>query len=63
MAVTRDQFGNDVVTQARATATNSDQKEQVSVNLDLRGVNEGAFFLSTTNEQDQASYYYPLQIE
>jgi len=34
----------------------------VSVELDLRSAKAGAYFLATTHEQDQASYYYPLQI-
>lgn len=63
VAVTRDQSGNDVMTQAGAVATNRNEKEEVSIDLDLRGVKAGAFFLSTTHEQDQASYYYPLQIK
>jgi len=29
----------------------------------LRSVKAGAYFLSTTHEQDQAAYYYPLQIK
>ena len=38
-------------------------REEVSVNLDLRKSKPGSYFLSTTHEQDQASYYYPLQIK
>jgi hypothetical protein len=30
--------------------------------LDLRQAKEGVYFLSTTRDQDQASYYYPLQV-
>ena len=28
-----------------------------------RAAKAGAYFLATTHEQDQASYYYPLQIK
>lgn len=31
--------------------------------IDLRKSKPGSYFLSTTHEQDQASYYYPLQIK
>jgi hypothetical protein len=37
--------------------------EQVTVELDLRNAQSGAYFLSTTHEQEKASYYYPLQIK
>jgi hypothetical protein len=29
----------------------------------LRSAKAGAYFLSTTHEQDQAAYYYPFQIK
>jgi hypothetical protein len=32
-------------------------------NLDLRNAHAGQYFISTTHEQDQAAYYYPLQIK
>jgi hypothetical protein len=31
--------------------------------LDLRNAAAGSYFFSTTHEQDQTSYYYPLQIK
>jgi uncharacterized protein (DUF2141 family) len=63
VAVTQDQNGNGVVAQRSATATINGDHESVSVELDLRGAKAGAYFLATTHEQDQASYYYPLQIK
>jgi hypothetical protein len=60
IAVTRDQGGTDMLAKASATATSN--REEVSVYLDLRKSQPGSYFLSTTHEQDQASYYYPLQI-
>jgi hypothetical protein len=63
VAVTRDQTGSDLLAQRSATATGNGDREEVSVNLDLRKSRPGAYFLSTTHEQDQASYYYPLQIK
>jgi hypothetical protein len=61
--VTRDQTGNDLLAQSSATATGNGDREEISVDLDLRKSKPGAYFLSTTHEQDQASYYYPLQIK
>ena len=63
VAVTQDQKGNGVVAQSSATATSSGDHVAVSVELDLRGAKEGAYFLATIHEQDQASYYYPLRIK
>jgi hypothetical protein len=63
VAVTRDQTGNDLLAQSSATATGNGDREEISVDLDLRKSKPGAYFLSTTHEQDQASYYYPLQIK
>jgi hypothetical protein len=62
VAVTRDQGGNDLLAKASAAATGNHDREEVSVYLDLRKSQPGSYFLSTTHEQDQASYYYPLQI-
>jgi hypothetical protein len=63
VAVTQDQNGNGVVAQRAELATISGDQESVSVELDLRAARAGAYFLATTHEQDQASYYYPLQIK
>jgi len=63
VAVMRDQTGNDLLAQSSATATGNGDREEISVDLDLRKSKPGAYFLSTTHEQDQASYYYPLQIK
>jgi len=63
IAVTRKDDGTGVVAEGLAPTTDAGQKEEVSVALDLRRVTAGAYFLSTTHEQDQAAYYYPLQIK
>jgi len=63
VAVTRDQSGNGVVAEGLATAGAVNGQEKVSVDLDLRSAMAGTYFLSTTHEQDQAAYYYPLQIK
>jgi len=63
VAVTQDRNGNGVVAQRSALTTTNGDHESVSVELDLRSAKAGAYFLATTHEQDQASYYYPLQIK
>jgi hypothetical protein len=62
VAVTRDQSGNGVIAEGIASASASNGQEMVSVDLNLRSAKAGAYFLSTTHEQDQAAYYYPLRI-
>ncbi len=63
VAVTHDQTVNDPLAHGSAAATGNGEREEVSIELDLRKSKPGAYFLSTTHEQDQASYYYPLQIK
>jgi hypothetical protein len=63
VAVTRDQTVNDPLVHGNATSIGNSDREEVSVDLDLRNSQPGSYFLSTTHEQDQASYYYPLQIK
>lgn len=63
VGVTRDQNGNGVVAEGAAPASGSGAQQKVSVDLDLRSAKPGAYFLSTTHEQDEAAYYYPLQIK
>jgi hypothetical protein len=63
VAVTRDRTGDDLLAHGSATAIGTADREQVSIDLDLRKSQPGSYFLSTTHEQDQASYYYPLQIK
>lgn len=63
VAVTRDQNGNGVIAEGFASASASSGEQSVSLNLNLRSAKAGAYFLSTTHEQDQAAYYYPLRIK
>ena len=62
VAVTREQSVNEPLARGSAAAIGNGNREEVSVDLDLRNSKPGAYFLSTTHEQDQASYYCPLQI-
>jgi len=63
VAVTRDQNGNGLVAEGTAVTAASGAQEMVIVDLDLRRASAGSYFLSTTHEQDEAAYYYPLQIK
>ncbi len=63
IAVTRKEDGTGVVAEGLAPTVAAGQQEKVSVAFDLRKVKTGAYFLSTTHEQDQAAYYYPLRIK
>ncbi|MBN9616946.1 MAG: hypothetical protein J0G35_15400 [Acidobacteriales bacterium] len=62
VAVTRDKEGRDLLAHGNGVAIGTGDRKEVSVYLDLRRSQPGSYFLSTTHEQDQASYYYPLQI-
>jgi hypothetical protein len=63
VAITRDQNGNGVVAEGLASTATTGNKEQITTNIDLSKAQAGQYFLSTTHEQDQAAYYYPLQIK
>jgi hypothetical protein len=63
IAITRDQNGNGLAAEVTATAVANGDQQQVAASLDLRKTPAGPYFLSTTHEQDQAAYYYPLQIK
>jgi hypothetical protein len=63
VGVTRDQNGNGAVAEGAAPTSGNGAQQKVSVDLDLRSAKPGAYFLSTTHEQDEAAYYYPLQIK
>ena len=62
VAITRDQSGNGVVAEGLAPTVANGEKEQISISIDLSRAQAGQYFLSTTHEQDQAAYYYPLEI-
>ena len=63
VAVTRDQNGNGLVAEATAFTVADGEQQEITTGLDLRKAAAGPYFLSTTHEQDQAAYYYPLQIK
>ena len=63
VAVTRDQNGNGLVAEATASTVANGEQQEITTGLDLRKAAAGPYFLSTTHEQDQTAYYYPLQIK
>ncbi|HEV2175575.1 MAG TPA: hypothetical protein VGR71_18510 [Nitrospira sp.] len=63
VAITRDQSGNGVIAEGLAPTSINGEKQQISTSIDLSKAQAGQYFLSTTHEQDQAAYYYPLQIK
>ena len=63
VAITRDQNGTGVVAEGTATSVANGDQQRITTDLDLRKAKAGPYFLSTTHEQDQAAYYYPLQIK
>jgi hypothetical protein len=63
VAVTRDQAGADILSEAMANSVPKGNQQTVSVVLDLKNANAGAYFLSTTYEKGQAAYYYPIRIK
>jgi hypothetical protein len=62
VAITRDQNGNGVVAEGLASTAATADKEHITTSIDLSKTKAGQYFLSTTHEQDQAAYYYPLHI-
>jgi hypothetical protein len=62
VAVTRDKTGSGPVAEGSAPAVSDGSREVVTVTMDLRLAKAGSYFLSTTREKDEASYYYPLDI-
>jgi hypothetical protein len=63
VAITRDRNGNGLIAEGFSSASPTSDKEQITISIDLSKAQAGQYFLSTTHEQDQAAYYYPLQIK
>lgn len=63
VVVTKDQIGNGVQADGTAGAVQDGSSVEITVDLDLRKAKAGRYYLSTTHAKDQATYYYPLQIQ
>ncbi len=62
VSVTMDRTGNAQRAEGLGTANVNGIHADLTVTLDLRGLPEGTYYLGTTHEGDQASYYYPLTV-
>lgn len=60
--VSKDRAGREPVAKGIGTAAEVDQRVRVSVTLDLRTAQPGAYFLATVRGSDNGTYYYPLQV-
>ena len=62
IAVTSDKYGQHVLAKGRAPSVVDGPRQLVTVILDLRQTKAGTYFLETTQDQNEASYYYPLTV-
>jgi hypothetical protein len=63
IAICRDRSADSAVADSKAPAVADGFREFVTVVLDLTKVRKGQlYWLSTTHEQDDASYYFPIRI-
>lgn len=62
ISVTRDKNGNPGKSEGTGTASVSGFHADLNVTLDLRNLPHGTYYLATTHEGDQASYFYPLTV-
>jgi hypothetical protein len=65
VSVTTDRNGNANAAKAEGsgTAKVNGFHADLNVNLDLRSLPRGTYYLATTHEGDRASYYYPLTLQ
>ena len=62
ISVTTDRNGTPAEAEGQAVAIVNGFHAELTVNLDLRHLSSGTYYLSTTHEGDQASYFYPLTV-
>jgi hypothetical protein len=62
VSVTTDRNNSAAKAEGTGTANVNGFHADLSVNLDLRGLPQGTYYLATTHEGDRASYYYPLTV-
>jgi hypothetical protein len=63
VSVTTDRNGASEKATGRAVANVQGFHTDLTVNLDLRNLPPGTYFLATTHEGDPASYFYPLSVK
>lgn len=62
VSVTMDKDGSPAKAEGMGTANVIGFHADLSVILDLRNLPQGTYYLATTHEGDQASYFYPLTV-
>ena len=62
ISVATDRNGGPAKAEGQGTASVSGFHADLTVTLDLRNLPQGTYYLSTTHDGDQASYYYPLAV-
>jgi hypothetical protein len=63
IGVVRDKSGKAVVAEGAGATVADGPRQVVTVALNLRTAPSGSYLLSTTHGDDQASYYYPVNID
>ncbi len=63
VSVTMDKNGGPAKAEGVGTANVNGFHADLNVNLDLRVLPPGTYFLATTHEGDPASYFYPLSVK
>jgi hypothetical protein len=62
VSVTMDRNGGHTKAEGQGIANINGFHANLSVSLDLRALPMGTYYLATTHQGDQASYYYPLTV-
>jgi hypothetical protein len=62
ISVTTDRNGTPAKTEGSGIANVNGFHADVTATLDLRNLPSGIYYLATTHESDQTSYYYPLTV-
>jgi hypothetical protein len=62
VAITADRLDGSAKAEGDAIASAQGQRADVTVNLDLRNLAPGTYYLATTHDGDPASYFYPLTL-
>lgn len=62
VAVTKDRQSGSAEAEGNSTARANGPHSELTVNLDLRSLSPGTYYLATTHEGDPSAYFYPLSI-
>ncbi len=63
IVVAKDAAGKEIAAQSAANTVDESGQCTVTVNMDLRKVQPGSYFLATIRGSDHGVYYYPLKIQ